>query len=277
MQRSAPGVSIRQLYARYETRVAVHDLSMECVGGTVTALIGPSGCGKSTLMRCINRLHETMSGATMEGHVLIGDRDVTDRTVSPIMLRRTVGMVFQRPTPFPTLSVFENVAAGLTLYTDAPGESATPWKSARLAGSARRSKRTRAEVADGVEQALRRAALWPDVRDRLHGSAMALSGGQQQRLCIARALAASPSVLLLDEPTSSLDPVGTQRIEELLYELRGSMTIIVVTHNLQQAARISDSTAFLLEGALVELSSTRLLFTTPRDPRTEWYITGRFG
>ena len=250
----APAIVVRDLTAAYGRVVALRRVSLTCAPGSVTAIIGPSGCGKSTLLRCMNRLHETTVGATTHGQLRIGGEDIHDDRINLIALRRRVGMLFQRPTPFPTLSIFENVAAGV-----------------RAAG------RPSADVRPIVEYALQRAGLWAEVRDRLHGSALALSGGQQQRLCIARALAVDPQVLLLDEPTTSLDPVGTQRIEELLYDLRGSMTVVLVTHNMQQAARVADSTVFLLNGALVEQSPSRLLFTTPSDPRTEAYITGRFG
>ncbi len=252
----APRVEVRHLTASYGRRVAVQDVSLTCPAGAVTAIIGPSGCGKSTLLRCINRLHETVPGARMAGRILLDDEPVDGDAVDPIALRRRVGMVFQRPTPFPTLSIFENVAAAV-------GAGA-----AGIHGAA---------LADRVERALRRAALWDEVKDRLRGSPVALSGGQQQRLCVARALAAEPAVLLLDEPTASLDPLGTQRIEELLYELRGGVTVVIVTHNMQQAARVSDVTAFMLDARLVEAAPTRTLFTTPGDPRTEAYITGRFG
>ena len=254
--REVPSIAIHELSARYGARVALQGVSMDCRGGAITSIIGPSGCGKSTLLRCVNRLHEHVPGATVDGTVRIGGQDVYRRDVSPVALRRRVGMVFQRPTPFPTLSVFENVVAGLRAAGANPGRTA---------------------MADVVERALRRASLWADVRDRLHGSALALSGGQQQRLCIARALAVDPHVLLLDEPTASLDPVGTGRIEELLYELRETVTIVVVTHNMQQAARISDTTAFMLDGRIVEQGVSRTLFTNPTDSRTEAYITGRFG
>jgi len=227
----------------------------------VSAIVGPSGCGKSTLLRCLNRLHETTPGATVAGSVSIAGLDVYAPVVDPIALRRRVGMVFQQPTPFPTLSIFDNVAAGIRAAGHRPLDSG----------------REESKLSARVEHALRRAGLWVEVKDRLTRSALALSGGQQQRLCIARALAVNPEVLLLDEPTASLDPLGTQRIEELIYELRGSVTLIIVTHNMQQAARISDTTAFMLNGELVEYAPTRTLFTTPRDPRTEAYVTGRFG
>ncbi len=250
----APVIVVRDLTAAYGRVVALHGVSLTCAPGSVTAIIGPSGCGKSTLLRCMNRLHEATVGASRHGQLYIGGEEIHDDRINPIALRRRVGMMFQRPTPFPTLSIFENVAAGV-----------------RAAG------RPSDAVRPIVEHALQRAGLWAEVRDRLHGSALALSGGQQQRLCMARALAVEPQVLLLDEPTTSLDPVGTQRIEELLYELRGSMTVVLVTHNLQQAARVADSTVFLLNGALIEHAPSRLLFTTPSDPRTEAYVTGRFG
>ena len=222
----------------------------------VTAVIGPSGCGKSTFLRCLNRMHETVPTARVSGHVYLGGQDIYAEGVSPIAVRRRVGMVFQRPTPFPTMSIRDNVAAGLRVMEPRP---------------------SRSETSAIVERALVRAALWDETRDRLATSAMALSGGQQQRLCIARALATSPDVLLLDEPTASLDPGSTQRIEELVHELREEVTIIIVTHNMQQAARISDHTAFFLAGELVELAPTDALFTSPADERTEAYITGRFG
>ncbi len=252
----APVVETVGLTAVYGGRIALKAMDLTCGAGQVTAVIGPSGCGKSTLLRCVNRLHETVPGAAVSGRVLIGGEDVYAATTDPIELRRRIGMVFQRPTPFPTMSIFDNVAAGL-----------------RAAGIAPRNR----EIAERVERALRRAGLWAEVVDRLDGSALALSGGQQQRLCLARALAIEPQVLLLDEPTASLDPLGTQRIEELLYELRGDVTVIIVTHNMQQAARISDVTAFMLDGMLIEAAPTRKLFTTPADARTEAYLTGRFG
>ena len=236
----------------------VRDVSFGVASGQVTAIIGPSGCGKSTLLRCLNRMHETVPGARVEGEVLFDGRDIYAPEVSAISVRRHIGMVFQRPTPFPTMSIHDNVVAGLKIL-------------------ARRDRPSRRETGDIVERALRRTALWDEVKDRLNASAIALSGGQQQRLCIARALATSPTVLLLDEPTASLDPISTQRVEELVYELRSEVTIIIVTHNMQQAARISDRAAFMLSGELVEYAPTNTLFTAPKDPRTESYITGRFG
>jgi phosphate transport system ATP-binding protein len=222
---------------------------------TVTALIGPSGCGKSTLLRSVNRMHELVPGARVTGRVLLDGLDLYAPGINPIEVRRRIGMVFQKPTPFPTMTIFENVAAGLRVGPPL----------------------SRSEVAAVVERALRRAALWDEVEDRLRDSALALSGGQQQRLCIARAIAPEPEVLLLDEPTASLDPVGTARIEELVHELKREFTVIIVTHNLQQAARVSDVTAFFYLGELVEAGATAQIFTSPREPRTEAYVTGRFG
>ncbi|HEY5441827.1 MAG TPA: phosphate ABC transporter ATP-binding protein PstB [Gemmatimonadaceae bacterium] len=239
-----------------ETR-AVHDVTLDFPANEVTAIIGPSGCGKSTFLRCLNRMHETLPLTRVEGRVLFHGQDIYADGVDPISLRRHVGMVFQRPTPFPTMSIRDNVAAGLRVQ---PGP-----------------KPSRARVDEIVERALREAALWDEVKDRLHSSATGISGGQQQRVCIARALATSPHVLLLDEPTASLDPISTQKVEELVYELRKTMTVIIVTHNMQQAARVSDRTAFMLSGDMVEVAPTGVMFTAPSDPRTEAYITGRFG
>ncbi|MGQ0539480.1 MAG: phosphate ABC transporter ATP-binding protein PstB [Gemmatimonadaceae bacterium] len=249
-------MSVRNLDAYFAAIHAVRGVSLDLLDGGVTAVIGPSGCGKSTLLRCLNRMHETVPGARVQGAVLLSGADIYARGVSPIAVRRRIGMVFQRPTPFPTMSIRDNVSAGL-----------------KVAG--RRARRD--DSAAIVEGALRRAALWDEVKDRLTHSALALSGGQQQRLCIARAIATNPSVMLLDEPTASLDPISAQRVEELLYELRGDMTIVIVTHNMQQAARVSDTTAFMLSGQLIETAPTRTLFTAPGDPRSEAYITGRFG
>jgi phosphate transport system ATP-binding protein len=223
----------------------------------VTAIIGPSGCGKSTLLRCLNRMHETVPTARVNGSVSLDGHDIYARGVNAIEVRRHVGMVFQRPTPFPTMSIRDNVAAGLQILG--------------------RDKPSRTETDHIVEDTLKRTALWDEVSTRLKDSAVALSGGQQQRLCIARALATRPAVLLLDEPTASLDPISTQKVEELVYELRRDMTVVIVTHNMQQAARVSDRTAFMLTGELVEFAPTNALFTTPSDTRTEAYITGRFG
>ena len=251
-------IAADSLDAYFGASRVVRDVSFGVRSGEVTSIIGPSGCGKSTLLRCLNRMHETIPGARVEGEVLFEGRDIYAPSVSAIGVRRHIGMVFQRPTPFPTMSIRDNVAAGLKILP-------------------RDESLSRRETDDVVERALRRAALWDEVKDRLNASAVALSGGQQQRLCIARALATSPTVLLLDEPTASLDPLSTQRVEELVYELRSDVTIIIVTHNMQQAARIADRTAFMLAGELVEFAATNAMFTAPRDPRTEAYITGRFG
>jgi phosphate transport system ATP-binding protein len=250
-------IAVKKLDALFGTTRAVRDVTIDFRDGEVTAIIGPSGCGKSTLLRCLNRMHETIPLASVEGEVLLDGKDLYARGVNPIEVRRHIGMVFQRPTPFPTMSIRDNVAAGLR------------------AGSRKRPERRRED--EIVEESLRWAGLWEEVKDRLRDSATALSGGQQQRLCIARALATRPSVILLDEPTASLDPLSTQKVEELVHTLRGSVTVIIVTHNMQQAARVSDRTAFMLLGELVEAAPTSDMFTTPSDPRTEAYITGRFG
>ena len=252
-----PCIVSSHLSAFFGDNAAVKDVSISIPQNAVTAIIGPSGCGKSTLLRCFNRMHETVPLARVEGSVEILGSSIYGEGTSPIAVRRHVGMVFQRPTPFPTMSIRANVAAGLRV--DAKSHAA------------------RGPTSEIVEEALQRAGLWAEVKDQLDESAMALSGGQQQRLCIARALATSPRVLLLDEPTASLDPLSTQKVEELVYDLRKSVTVVIVTHNMQQAARVSDGTAFLLMGELIEFASTRQLFTAPRDPRTESYITGRFG
>jgi len=252
-----PRVRVSALDAYFGSVHAVKGVSMRIDNRKVTAIIGPSGCGKSTFLRCLNRMHETVSTARVEGEVELDGRDIYARGVNAIAVRKHIGMVFQRPTPFPTMSIRDNVAAGLRVL-----DSARP---------------NRAQADEIVERALVRAALWNEVKDRLSTSAIGLSGGQQQRLCIARALATEPKILLLDEPTASLDPLSTQAIEELVYELRSDMTIVIVTHNMQQAARVSDSTAFFLDGELVEMGDTSDIFTTPRDDRTEAYITGRFG
>jgi phosphate transport system ATP-binding protein len=255
-----PAAAVRALGldAWFGATHAVRGVSLDIPERQVTAIIGPSGCGKSTLLRCLNRMHETIPGARVRGQVWLGGQDIYAHGTNAIRVRRLVGMVFQRPTPFPTMSIRDNVAAGLRVSRNGSGPR-------------------RSEVDAIVERALRRTALWDEVKDRLNGAATALSGGQQQRLCIARALATEPPVLLLDEPTASLDPISTQRVEELVYELRQEVTIAIVTHNMQQAARVSDRTAFMLAGELVELAPTRTLFTAPVDARTEAYITGRFG
>jgi phosphate transport system ATP-binding protein len=244
-----------RLTALFHRVAAVREVSLGFPTNTVTAIIGPSGCGKSTFLRCLNRMHELSEGGWVTGKVLLDDVDIYANRVDPVQVRRRIGMVFQRPTPFPTMSVRQNVAAGLRVNGRLPP----------------------AEVDAAVERALHQAALWDEVKDRLDTSAIALSGGQQQRLCIARAIAPSPEVLLLDEPTASLDPGGTQRIEELCHALKQRYTIVLVTHNLQQAARVSDYTAFFYLGELIETGRTNDIFTAPRVERTEAYITGRFG
>jgi phosphate transport system ATP-binding protein len=252
-----PCIVATNLTAYFGATAAVRGVSMSIPQNAVTAIIGPSGCGKSTLLRCFNRMHETVPGARVDGSVEILGSPIYGDDTSPIAVRRHVGMVFQRPTPFPTMSIRTNVAAGLRVDPKSHAERGT--------------------TSDIVEEALVRAGLWAEVKDRLDESAVALSGGQQQRLCIARALATRPRVILLDEPTASLDPLSSQKVEELVYELRETVTVVIVTHNMQQAARVSDRTAFLLMGELIEFASTRELFTAPKDPRTESYITGRFG
>jgi len=252
-----PRISVRKLDALFGTHRAVRDVTIDFPDRQVTAIIGPSGCGKSTLLRCLNRMHETAPLTRVNGEVLLDGQNLYARGVNPIEVRRRIGMVFQRPTPFPTMSIQDNVAAGLRAFS--------------------RDRPSRKREDEIVEESLRKAGLWDEVRDRLNESATALSGGQQQRLCIARAMATQPSVILLDEPTASLDPLSTQKIEELVHQLRGNVTVVIVTHNMQQAARVSDRTAFMLLGELVEVAPTSQIFTTPHDSRTEAYITGRFG
>jgi phosphate transport system ATP-binding protein len=256
-EETKPCIVANHLSAFFGQTAAVRDVSISIPQNAVTAIIGPSGCGKSTLLRCFNRMHETVPSARVEGSVEILGSSIYGENTSPIAVRRHVGMVFQRPTPFPTMSIRANVAAGLRVDP--------------------KSHASRGATDEIVEEALQRAGLWSEAKDRLDESAIALSGGQQQRLCIARALATRPRVLLLDEPTASLDPLSTQKVEELVYDLRTTVTVVIVTHNLQQAARVSDGTAFLLMGELIEFASTSEMFTAPKDPRTESYITGRFG
>jgi phosphate transport system ATP-binding protein len=250
-----PRVETDKLTAVYGKTTAVKNVTLSFASNRVHALIGPSGCGKSTFLRTLNRMHELSEGGWITGRVLLDGQDIYDPGVNAMQLRRKVGMVFQRPTPFPTMSIYENVAAGLRL-------------NGRL---------SHGQLEEIVERSLRHAALWDEVKDRLSVNAMALSGGQQQRLCIARTIAPSPEVVLLDEPTSSLDPQGTQRIEELLFELKQAYTIVIVTHNMQQAARVSDTTSFFYLGTMVESGPTRQIFTAPTSEQTEAYITGRFG
>ena len=255
-QSTAVRIAVDELNAYFGDVHAIRDVSIGLTDRSVTAIIGPSGCGKSTFLRCLNRMHETIPGARVAGHVVLDNHDIYGSGISPVAVRREVGMVFQRPTPFPTMSIRDNVAAGLVVLDRKP---------------------SRKDTDEIVERALKRTALWDEVKDRLKTSATALSGGQQQRLCIARALATDPEVLLLDEPTASLDPISSQKIEELIYELRADVTVVIVTHNMQQAARVSDRTAFFLGGELIEVAPTEKMFTSPSDERTEAYITGRFG
>jgi phosphate transport system ATP-binding protein len=247
-------VAIRDLNAYYGKQHAVRGLDIEFAPNEVTAIIGPSGCGKSTMVRCINRMHEEVPGARATGEVTLDDIDIYGDGVDVVSVRRTVGMVFQKPNPFPTMSVFDNVAAGI-----------------RLSGSRGGKMRER------VEQTLRGAGLWEEVKDRLNEPGIGLSGGQQQRLCIARTLAVEPEVILMDEPCSALDPIATLKIEELIEELKTRYTIVIVTHNMQQAGRVADKTAFMLTGELVEFDDTNTIFTNPFDSRTEEYVTGKFG
>ena len=253
-ERAEARLETRDFDLHYGPRQALKQVSLRIPTGSVTAIIGPSGCGKSTLLRSFNRMNDLIPGVRVKGLISVSGADVNAPGVDVVELRRRVGMVFQRPNPFPK-SIFENAAFGL-----------------RMLGL-----RDSGELAARVEESLRRAALWDEVHDRLDRSALQLSGGQQQRLCIARCLAVEPEVILMDEPASALDPTATARVEELILELRGRYTIVVVTHNMQQAARISDHTAFMLQGSLVEHGDTRRIFTSPREKLTEDYITGRFG
>jgi len=252
----AAGIHVENLNAWFGATQALHKISMEIPAKHATAIIGPSGCGKSTFVRCLNRMHETLPQTRVEGKVSIGDLDVYGKGVSPVWIRRRVGMVFQKPNPFPTMSIYDNVAAGLKLN----------------------GFRNRRELDIVVERSLRKAALWDEVKNDLKKkSGASLSGGQQQRLCIARALAVEPEVLLMDEPASALDPISTAKVEDLIFELKKQYTVVIVTHNMQQAARVADFTAFFLMGNMVELDKTQTIFTKPSDKRTEDYITGRFG
>jgi phosphate transport system ATP-binding protein len=249
------GIFVRGLRAWFGDSLILHGVDLTIAPNSVTAIIGPSGCGKSTFIRCLNRMHETVPGARVAGEVLLNNENLYGPGVDPVQVRRRIGMVFQKPNPFPTMSVFDNVAAGL-----------------RLAGA-----RNKSRLHEDVERALRHAALWEEVKDDLDKSGVSLSGGQQQRLCIARALAVEPQILLMDEPCSALDPIATAKIEDLIHELKKELTIAIVTHNMQQAARVSEWTGFFLMGELVEFGITKELFTTPREKKTEDYITGRFG
>jgi phosphate transport system ATP-binding protein len=250
----SPMMTTKNLDFYYGDFQALHDISLEFRRNEVTALIGPSGCGKSTLLRCLNRMNDLIPTSRVEGEVLLKDQNIYDSNVDVVALRRDIGMVFQKPNPFPK-SIFENVAYGL-----------------RVNGV-----KNKVFIAERVEKSLQEAALWAEVKDRLYESALGLSGGQQQRLCIARAMAVEPEVLLMDEPASALDPIATQKIEELIHKLKKTYTIIIVTHNMQQAARVSDVTAFFYLGALIEVDKTETIFTRPSLQQTSDYITGRFG
>jgi phosphate transport system ATP-binding protein len=249
------GIEVRELNAWYGTTHTLHDVTIDLPPNSATALIGPSGCGKSTFVRCLNRMHETNPAARVTGSVKVGEIDIY-ADASPVAIRRRIGMVFQKPNPFPTMSIYDNVASGLKL---------NGFRNRRLTDEA-------------VERSLRQAALWDEVKDDLKKkSGASLSGGQQQRLCIARALAVDPEVLLMDEPASALDPISTAKIEDLIFQLKSDYTIVIVTHNMQQAARVAENTGFFLMGNLVEFDLTTKIFTNPTDKRTEDYITGRFG
>ena len=249
------GIDVEHLNAWYGTNHTLQDINLNIPANHATALIGPSGCGKSTFVRCLNRMHETNPIARATGVVKMGDVDIY-KDASPVVIRRRVGMVFQRPNPFPTMSIYDNVASGLKLN----------------------GFRNKTILDETVERSLKAAALWEEVKDDLKKkSGASLSGGQQQRMCIARALAVDPEVLLMDEPASALDPVSTSKIEDLIFQLKSQYTIVIVTHNMQQAARVAENTGFFLNGKMVEFNSTHKIFTTPTDKRTEDYITGRFG
>jgi phosphate transport system ATP-binding protein len=251
---SAPGISVTALDAFYGAGHAIKDVSIDYVPNKVTAMIGPSGSGKSTVLRCLNRMHEEIPGARATGTVLLDSDDIYGSSVDVVAVRRAIGMVFQKPNPFPTMSIFDNVAAGLKLNG--------------IKGI---------DLKERVEQSLRGASLWEEVKDRLTEPGIGLSGGQQQRLCIARTIAVEPQVILMDEPCSALDPIATLKIEELISDLKQRFTIVIVTHNMQQAARVADTTAFFLAGELVEHAPTSDVFTNPSDSRTEEYVTGKFG
>jgi phosphate transport system ATP-binding protein len=250
----AHAITLHKLSAYYGATHAVKDVDLDYAANRVTAMIGPSGCGKSTLVRCINRMHEEIPGARATGEVRLDDLDLYSDGVDVVSVRRAVGMVFQKPNPFPTMSIFDNVAAGM-----------------RLSGVRGVDARER------VEQSLRGAGLWEEVKDRLNQPGIGLSGGQQQRLCIARTIAVEPEVILMDEPCSALDPIATLKIEELIHELKRRYTIVIVTHNMQQAARVADTTAFMLAGEMIEHAATDKIFSNPDDSRTEEYVTGKFG
>ena len=251
---AAPFIQIEKVSLYYGASKALKEISLNIGEKVVTAFIGPSGCGKSTLLRCLNRMNDLIDNVRIEGSIRIGGHDIYDRDVDVIELRKRVGMVFQKSNPFPK-SIYENVAYGLRLH----------------------GLRGKSEIDARVEESLKGSALWDEVKDRLHASALGLSGGQQQRLCIARAIAIKPEVILMDEPASALDPIATSRVEDLILDLKKDFTIVIVTHNMQQAARISDQTAFFYIGELIEFGSTSKMFTNPAQKRTEDYVTGRFG
>jgi phosphate transport system ATP-binding protein len=251
---TAPGVRLRDVNAWYGDTHAIRGVSLDYAPNEVTAMIGPSGCGKSTLVRCINRMHEEIPGARAEGEIMLEDLDINQADVDVVAVRRAIGMVFQKPNPFPTMSIFDNVAAGL-----------------RLSGM------KGVDLRERVEKSLIGAGLWDEVKDRLGQPGVGLSGGQQQRLCIARTIAVEPDVILMDEPCSALDPIATLKIEDLIQDLKQRYTIVIVTHNMQQAARVADTTAFMLTGELVEHAPTEKIFSNPGDSRTEEYVTGKFG
>lgn len=248
-------VRIEKVNGWYGAKRAIKDVNLNVKDKAVTAFIGPSGCGKTTLLRCLNRMHELTPGAHADGRVVVDGIDIYDKSIDPVVIRRRIGMVFQKPNPFPTMSIFDNVSAGL-----------------RLNGM-----KNKTIIREIVEESLKNAALWEEVKNELEKPGMSLSGGQQQRLCIARALAMQPEVLLMDEPTSSLDPIGSSKIEELVRILKDSVTIIIVTHNMQQAARVSDFTAFMYLGDLIEYGATNQIFMKPEKELTERYISGKFG
>jgi phosphate transport system ATP-binding protein len=251
---SGHAINVRDLHAYYGQQHAVKGLDITFPANEVTAIIGPSGCGKSTMVRCINRMHEEIPGARATGSITLDDLDVYGSDVDVTSVRRLIGMVFQKPNPFPTMSIFDNVAAGIKLTGQRGGD-----------------------LKEKVNRALRSVGLWEEVKDRLNAPGIGLSGGQQQRLCIARTVAVEPEVILMDEPCSALDPVATLKVEELIDELKERYTIVIVTHNMQQAARVANTTAFMLDGELVEHAATNDVFTNPKDERTERYVTGKFG
>ena len=248
-------ITVENLNAWFGTKQVLHNISLGIQENRITAIIGPSGCGKSTFIRCLNRMHEVVPGAKVSGKVLVDGRDIYKNNIDPVDIRRCIGMVFQKPNPFPTMSIYDNVAAGLKLN----------------------GIKDKKILDKTVEESLKKAALWDEVKNDLNKSGVSLSGGQQQRLCIARALAVEPQIILFDEPCSALDPISTSKIEDLMIELKEKYTIVIVTHNMQQAARVSDYTAFFLYGELIEFGETNQVFKKPREKSTEDYIVGRFG